>query len=60
MTEIAQRLWDAGDIYEGVYEGWVLVSCEEFKQEKDLVNGNCPLHPTLKPERPPPSSHGCG
>ena len=49
-TEIAQRLYDAGDIYEGVYEGWYCVSCEEFKQEKDLVNGNCPLHPTLKPE----------
>jgi methionyl-tRNA synthetase len=50
VTEIARRLWDAGDIYEGVYEGWYCVSCEEFKQEKDLVNGNCPLHPTLKPE----------
>ena len=50
VTEIASRLWDAGDIYEGVYEGWYCVSCEEFKQEKDLVNGNCPLHPTLKPE----------
>jgi len=49
-TEIAQRIYDAGDIYEGVYEGWYCVSCEEFKQEKDLVNGNCPLHPTLKPE----------
>ncbi len=50
VTEIATRLYDAGDIYEGVYEGWYCVSCEEFKQEKDLVNGNCPLHPTLKPE----------
>jgi methionyl-tRNA synthetase len=49
-TEIARRIYDAGDIYEGVYEGWYCVSCEEFKQEKDLVNGNCPLHPTLKPE----------
>jgi len=47
---LAQRIYDAGDIYEGVYEGWYCVSCEEFKQEKDLVNGNCPLHPTLKPE----------
>ena len=45
-----QRIHDAGDIYEGVYEGWYCVSCEEFKQEKDLVDGNCPLHPTLKPE----------
>jgi len=49
-TEIAKRLYDAGDIYEGLYEGWYCVSCEEFKQEKDLVNGCCPLHPTLKPE----------
>src|SRR5262245_56948332 len=47
---IAQRIYDAGDIYEGVYEGWYCVSCEEFKQEKDLVDGYCPLHPTLKPE----------
>ena len=50
VQHIAQRIYDAGDIYEGVYEGWYCVSCEEFKQEKDLVNGNCPLHPTLKPE----------
>jgi methionyl-tRNA synthetase len=50
VTHLIQRIFDAGDIYEGVYEGWYCVSCEEFKQEKDLVNGNCPLHPTLKPE----------
>ena len=50
VTEIASGICDAGDIYEGVYEGWYCVSCEEFKQEKDLVDGNCPLHPTLKPE----------
>jgi methionyl-tRNA synthetase len=50
VTELAKRIYDAGDIYEGVYEGWYCVSCEEFKQEKDLVDGNCPLHPTLKPE----------
>jgi methionyl-tRNA synthetase len=50
VTELAKRLYDAGEIYEGLYEGWYCVSCEEFKQEKDLVDGNCPLHPTLKPE----------
>jgi methionyl-tRNA synthetase len=50
VTDMIRRIRDAGDIYEGVYEGWYCVSCEEFKQEKDLVNGNCPLHPTLKPE----------
>src|SRR5258708_21762039 len=50
VTEFVKRLHDAGEIYDGVYEGWYCVSCEEFKQEKDLVNGNCPLHPTLTPE----------
>ena len=25
-------------------EGWYCVSCEAFKQEKDLVDGNCPVH----------------
>jgi len=50
VTDLVKRIHEAGDIYEGVYEGWYCVSCEEFKQEKDLVDGNCPLHPTLKPE----------
>jgi len=50
VTDLVKRIYDAGDIYEGVYEGWYCVSCEEFKQEKDLADGNCPLHPTLKPE----------
>ncbi len=50
VTELARRIYDAGDIYEGVYEGWYCVGCEEFKQEKDLVDGNCPLHPTVRPE----------
>jgi methionyl-tRNA synthetase len=50
VTEIARRIHAIGDIYEGVYEGWYCVSCEEFKQEKDLVEGKCPLHPTLTPE----------
>jgi len=51
VRELAQRIYDAGDIYEGVYEGWYCVGCEAFKQEKDLVEGRCPLHPTLEPQR---------
>ncbi|HZM94551.1 MAG TPA: methionine--tRNA ligase [Vicinamibacterales bacterium] len=50
VSRLAQASFDAGDIYEGVYEGWYCVSCEAFKQEKDLVDGKCPLHPTLTPE----------
>ena len=50
VQKLAQIAYDKGDIYEGVYEGWYCVSCEAFKQEKDLVEGKCPLHPTLTPE----------
>ncbi|HEY5618224.1 MAG TPA: methionine--tRNA ligase [Vicinamibacterales bacterium] len=50
VQKLAQHCFDRGDIYEGQYEGWYCVSCEAFKQEKDLVDGKCPLHPTLTPE----------
>ena len=50
VTALAQRIYEAGDIYEGVYEGWYCVGCEAFKQEKDLVDGKCPLHPTTTPQ----------
>jgi methionyl-tRNA synthetase len=50
VQKLAQICYDRGDIYEGTYEGWYCVSCEAFKQEKDLVDGKCPLHPTLTPE----------
>ena len=47
--ELVRRMTAAGDIYEGHYEGWYCVSCEAFKQEKDLVEGLCPIHRT-KPD----------
>jgi len=50
VTEIATRLYKAGDFYEGTYEGWYCIGCEGFKQEKDLVNGRCPLHPQAEPQ----------
>jgi methionyl-tRNA synthetase len=50
VQKLAQRCFDTGDIYEGHYEGWYCVSCEAFKQEKDLIDGKCPLHPTVTPE----------
>jgi methionyl-tRNA synthetase len=46
---LAQRCKDNGDVYEGEYAGWYCVSCEAFKQEKDLVDGLCPIHLT-KPD----------
>ena len=46
MQAIAQACRDNGDIYEGAYEGWYCAGCEEFKPEKDLVDGSCPIHQT--------------
>jgi len=41
-----QRLYDRGEIYLGTYEGPYCVSCEEFKQESELIDGKCPIHLT--------------
>ena len=49
VRKMAQACLDNGDIYEGSYEGFYCVGCEAFKQEKDLVEGNCPIHNT-KPQ----------
>ncbi len=49
VEAMVRRSFEAGDIYEGEYEGWYCVSCEAFKQEKDLVDGLCPVHRT-KPD----------
>ena len=47
VQKLAQANFDAGDIYEGHYEGHYCVGCEAFKQEKDLVDGTCPVHLTV-------------
>jgi methionyl-tRNA synthetase len=43
-----QKLWELtdknGDIYKKKYKGLYCVGCEEFKTEKDLVDGKCPIH----------------
>jgi len=39
-----QYMYDKGDIYLGQYEGLYCRGCEQFKNEKDLVNGLCPDH----------------
>ena len=44
VTTLVSRLADAGDVYDGYFEGWYCVSCEAFKTEKDLEDGNCPVH----------------
>ncbi|MFA5176428.1 MAG: methionine--tRNA ligase [Candidatus Nanoarchaeia archaeon] len=41
---IFKKLYDAGDIYKGNYEGQYCPGCEAFKTERDLVDGKCPEH----------------
>jgi methionyl-tRNA synthetase len=48
VQEFVRRIADNGDVYEGFYEGWYCVGCEAFKQDKDLVDGKCPLHATVE------------
>ncbi len=43
----AQKMWSAfksEDLYKKAYSGLYCVGCEEFKMEKDLVDGLCPDH----------------
>ncbi len=41
---ILKKVYDAGDIYFGQYEGFYCVGCERFYMEAELVDGRCPDH----------------
>ncbi len=41
----------AGDIYLAKYKGLYCEGCETFYEESELVNGKCPLHPNLVPQK---------
>jgi methionyl-tRNA synthetase len=44
VQEFLQRIYDAGEIYEGVYAGLYCSRCESFYSEAELVDGKCPQH----------------
>ncbi len=44
-SDVLQKIYDTGYIYEGVYEGPYCIGCERFYKESELVDGRCPLHP---------------
>lgn len=51
VKEFFQRVWDKGDIYLDQQQGWYCVSCEEFKEARELNDdGTCNLHPNKKAE----------
>jgi len=45
-----QFMYDKGDIYLSKYEGLYCRGCEQYKSERDLVNGECPDH-KISPEK---------
>jgi methionyl-tRNA synthetase len=51
VKEFFQRVWDQGDIYLNQQQGWYCVSCEEFKEERELLaDKSCPIHTNQKLE----------
>jgi methionyl-tRNA synthetase len=46
VEELFRRIQRAGHLSEGTYRGYYCVGCEGFKLEKDLEDGQCPLHRT--------------
>ena len=45
VREFWQTLHEAGQVYEGAYEGPYCVACEEFKLPGELLDGElCPIH----------------
>ncbi|HEY3070160.1 MAG TPA: methionine--tRNA ligase [Gaiellaceae bacterium] len=50
VQEFVQRIYDAGEIYEGVYSGLYCPRCEAFYTEAELIDGRCPVH-GIVPER---------
>ena len=45
VQEILQRVYDAGHVYAGTYEGWYCPRCADFKTESEIAEGNtCPIH----------------
>lgn len=47
VHEIWQRVDKSGDIYLGKYTGIYCEGCEAYYIKNDLINGECPFHPTL-------------
>ncbi len=45
VQRFMQRVYEAGHIYEGTYEGWYCPNCADFKSDQELLDGNrCPIH----------------
>jgi methionyl-tRNA synthetase len=48
--EMIRRAQERGDIYKSIYAGWYCPNCNTFYSDEELIDGRCPLHPSLTPE----------
>ena len=48
VKRLIEQIFDnsPNDFYEKAYAGWYCVGCESFKQDNEIVDGKCILHPT--------------
>jgi methionyl-tRNA synthetase len=48
VQALIERIFEKSpdDFYEKAYEGWYCVGCESFKQDNEIIQGKCILHPT--------------
>ncbi len=42
VQEIFKKIYEKGDIYKSVYEGWYCTPCEAFWNERQLIDKKCP------------------
>ncbi|MEM8721554.1 MAG: methionine--tRNA ligase [Cyanobacteria bacterium P01_G01_bin.39] len=51
VNEFFERVWQQGDIYLDRQQGWYCVSCEEFKEERELLEDHyCAIHTNKQAE----------
>jgi methionyl-tRNA synthetase len=45
VQDVLKRVYDAGHVYAGHYEGYYCPRCADFKTDAELIDGNkCPIH----------------
>lgn len=44
VQSLFRKMLAKGDIYKGTYTGLYCEGCEDYKRERDLVDGKCPNH----------------
>lgn len=48
--EMLSRAQASGDIYKSIYSGWYCPNCNNYYTADELVDGHCPLHPSIVPQ----------